>query len=345
MAFHSVSTDISEYALFAATVRVQETSMSPSLPVIDMATYRAGAPEARARLIADIADKSRALGFFYLINHGVPETLLADQLDWGRRFFDQPLDDKLALDFRHSPVRRGYEPMALQTLQAGMQPDQKEAFNFGRELAPDHWLLRENAPFEGPNQWPPAAQSFDAEGFRNQMERYRDAVVDLGRELCGLLAASLDLPEDYFGEALADPNTSVRLLHYPPQPPDVAADRLGCGAHTDWGMITILLQDDCGGLEIETAGGGWLQASPMPGALIINLGDMMVRLTAGRYASNTHRVLNTQPQRHRYSVATFFNPHAFYSVDCAPTCVPASGKPEPITFADHITAKIQQTYA
>jgi isopenicillin N synthase-like dioxygenase len=318
--------------------------MSGSLPIIDMATYRAGAPEAKRDLVAQIAAMSRELGFFYLVNHGVPEELLTGQLEWGRRFFDLPIEQKSAIDFRKLPVSRGYEPMALQTLQAGAQPDQKEAFSLGRDLDPGHWLLRDGAPFEGPNQWPASAPEFDAAGFRAQMETYRDAMIGLGRELCGLIAASLDLPEDYFAEALSEPNASVRVLHYPPQTA-TAGDRFGAGAHTDWGFITILLQDDCGGLEIEVAGEGWLQATPTPGALIVNLGDMVVRLTGGRYASNVHRVLTTAPGRNRYSVATFFNPNAFYTVACVPTCLDEAGAGEPVSFAEHINAKIRQTYA
>ena len=317
--------------------------MSSPLPIIDMATYRMGAPEAKARLIAEIAAVSHELGFFYLVNHGVPDELLADQLAWGRRFFDQPLPEKLAVDMRKSPVRRGYEPMALQTLQAGMAPDQKEAFGIGREPPAD--LEVSAASFEGPNQWPAAGEGFDAAGFRSQMETYRETMTTLGRELCGLLAESLGLAETYFAEALASPSVNVRLLHYPPQPPKFPADRLGCGAHTDWGLITILLQDDCGGLEIETGHDQWLRASPVPGALIVNLGDMVVRLTAGRYASNVHRVMNGRPERHRYSVATFFNPSADYVVECAPTCTPEHGAPEPITFGDHINEMIRKTYA
>jgi len=319
--------------------------MPTSLPIIDMATYRAGGAVAKAELVAQIASMSRSLGFFYLINHGVSDALVEQQLDWGRRFFDLPLEQKQAIDFRRLPVHRGYEPMAQQTLQAGAQPDQKEAFSLGRDLEPDHWLLRKGAPFEGPNQWPASAPGFDAAAFRTQMEGYRDAMIGLGRELCDLIALSLDLPEDYFAEALSEPNASVRLLHYPPQTSAAAADRFGCGAHTDWGFITILLQDDCGGLEIEVAGEDWLKATPIPGALIVNLGDMVVRLTGGRYASNVHRVLNTAPGRDRYSVATFFSPHAFYTVECVPTCASEPGRLEPISFADHINAMIQATYA
>ena len=323
-----------------AFARQEETMAAQALPIVDMATYRAGEPDAKARLIKEIADKSRRLGFFYLVNHGVSEALLAEQLAWSRRFFDLPHADKAALDFRNLPVRRGYEPMAMQTLEAGMPPDQKEGFTVGREPEPSD----PSSPFEGPNQWPASRPGFDASAFRRQMEAYRQAMTALGQDLCGLFAASLDLPEDYFTEALSRPSVVVRLLRYPAQPAGASSGRLGAGAHTDWGLITILLQDDCGGLEIETEG-RWIEAAPVPGALIINLGDMVVRLTGGRYASNLHRVLNQAANRDRHSVATFFNPHAFYLVDCVPTCVPPAGKPDPITFADHIQAMVEKTYA
>jgi len=312
----------------------------PSLPIIDMAAYRAGDPEARAAVVAEIAAKSRALGFFYLTHHGLPDALLAGQLAWAKQFFALPTPDKVALDFRKPAVRRGYEPFALQTLQAGAQPDQKEAFSFGSEASDG-----EPSPFEGPNQWPADRPGFDGAGFRAQMEAYQAAMIGLGREICGLIAASLGLPDDYFAAALAAPSADVRLLHYPPREADQGAGLLGAGAHTDWGLITLLLQDDCGGLEIETPA-GWLKADPIPGAFIVNLGDMVVRLTAGRYASNVHRVLNTASGRDRYSVATFFNPSAHHVVACAPTCRPERGvPPEPITFADHIHDMVRRTYA
>jgi isopenicillin N synthase-like dioxygenase len=317
----------------------------PSLPIIDMATYRAGAPDAKARLIGEIAAVSRELGFFYLVNHGLADDFFARQLDWGRRFFALPLAEKLAVDFRNSPVRRGYEPIALQTLQAGMPPDQKEGFSLGCEPPPGEPLPDPLPDFEGRNQWPGAHPGFDAEGFRAQMEAYRGAMIALGREICGLIAASLGLAEDYFADALARPSATVRLLHYPPLSAEAAREVLGCGAHTDWGFITLLLQDDCGGLEIETASGGWLNATPAPGAMIVNLGDMVVRMTGGRYASNVHRVLPTAPDHDRYSVATFFNPHAAYTVDYVPTCAPEAGRLPPITFADHIHAMVAKTYA
>ena len=310
------------------------------LPIIDMGPLRRDEPGARAALARQISAASRELGFFYVINHGVPDALMRDQLRWAESFFSQPLAQKMKVDFRNLPVRRGYEPMAMQTLQAGAQPDQKEGFSINRDPSGDP----DRAAYEGPNQWPANATGFEAGGFRAQMEAYRDAMIVLGTELCGLLALSLGLDADYFADAMADPNVCVRLLHYPPQPANIPADRFGCGAHTDWGLITILLQDDCGGLEIEVGADQWLRAKPVPGAFIVNLGDMVVRMTAGRYASNVHRVINRAPQRHRYSVPTFFNPPGYYMVDRVPTCA-GEGKPPPIRFNDYIEEMAKRTYA
>jgi isopenicillin N synthase-like dioxygenase len=161
------------------------------------------------------------------------------------------------VDFWASPVRRGDEPTALQTLQGGMPSDQKEGFSLGCKPPTGVPFPDPLQDFESRNQWPRGHPGFDAAGFRAQMEAYRGAMVALGREICSLIAASLGLAEDYFAEALAQPNATVRLLHYPVLSAEATRERRGCCAHTDWGFITLLLQDDCGELEIETASGGW----------------------------------------------------------------------------------------
>lgn len=309
-----------------------------SLPIIDLADS-AASPERHAATVDLIARNARDLGFFYVVGHGIPAALVDGQLAWAERFFALPDAAKQAIDFRNLPVPRGFEPMALQTLQAGMQPDQKEAFAYGRDPT-----AKPGAAFEGPNQWPAPAAAFDAAAFRTQMEAYRDAVHGLGLRLTSLLGKAMGLAPDHFGDAMADPSIMVRLLHYPPQPAGTPADRLGCGAHTDWGLITILLQDDCGGLEIETPG-GWISATPVPGAMIVNLGDIVERMTGGGLASNVHRVLNRTPERHRYSVATFFNPPGYYEVAAIPAFFADGTMPPSIRFSDHIQAKIAATYA
>jgi len=138
----------------------------------------------------------------------------------------------------------------------------------------------------------------------------------------------------------------VRLLHYPPHPADAAFNQLGAGAHTDWGSITMLLQDDCGGLEVQHVSGEWIRATPIPGTLIVNLGDMVRRWTNDIYYSTMHRALNNVSGVDRYSVASFFNPNYLYRVECVPTCRPEVGEPlyPPCTVGEHIKEMFEKTY-
>ncbi len=308
------------------------------IPVIDLAGV--ADPAARKSLAWEVHKAARQEGFFYIVNHGVAPELMAAQLETARRFFALPLEAKLAVHHNRSTNRRGYDPLAMQTLDAGSPPDLKESFVTGREVGPEHWFVREAVPFEGENLWPESL-----EGFREQVSAYTEAMTHLGRDLTALLAQSLDLAPDYFADGVDEPSCTVRLLHYPPHPADAAFNQLGSGAHTDWGLLTLLLQDDCGGLEVLNGDGEWIRADPLDGALIVNLGDMAQRLTGGLYHSNLHRVLNTASGADRYSVATFFNPHARYVFQTAPTCIKPGAPPEaPVSFGEHIQQMIDRTY-
>jgi isopenicillin N synthase-like dioxygenase len=152
------------------------------------------------------------------------------------------------------------------------------------------------------------------------------------------------LPEDYFAGGLAEPSCTVRLLHYPPHPAQASANQLGAGTHADWGLITLLLQDDVGGLEVRNAAGQWLRADPIDGTFVINLADLVPRITNGLYHSTMHRVLNNVSGRDRYSVATFFNPSYTSRFDVVPTCRPENFIPEPWTFGQHIQDMFNRTY-
>jgi isopenicillin N synthase-like dioxygenase len=175
---------------------------------------------------------------------------------------------------------------------------------------------------------------------------YAIYMEELGRHLFSCPALSLDLRETYFDGGLRSPDYGIRLLRYPPHPRDAKQNQLGAGAHTDWGGLTMLLQDDVGGLEVQNGQGEWIQAPPIPGALTINLGDMVRRWTNDLYHSTRHRVLNNISGRDRYSVATFYNPEYNYRVECVPTCLPESGVPkyEPCTAGEHTDEMFRLTY-
>jgi isopenicillin N synthase-like dioxygenase len=308
------------------------------IPVIDLAPAGSPDPAARKAVAWEIHKACRDTGFFYVRNHGVGETLVAEQLAQARRFFALPLDEKMKLDMTRNQGPSGYEAMKLQTLDLGSPPDLKEGFQFHREVDPE---TAHDRGYRGANMWPD-----NLPGFREQMHAYQAAVMELGKRLMGLIALSVDLPEDYFGPGLEDLMCSVRLLHYPPQPADSAHNQLGAGAHTDWGSITMLLQDNCGGLEVQHASGEWMRATPIPGTLIVNLGDMIRRWTNDIYHSTMHRVLNNVSNRERYSVASFFNPNYNYRVTCLPTCLPEGSAPlhPPCTVGEHIKEMFERTY-
>ena len=274
-------------SMFAA----QQTAAS-SLPVIDIAGLAGDAGRRRA-VALEIGAACRDTGFFYIRNHGVSQSLIDEVLLRTREFFALPLEQRLALDKKHSRCNRGYEPVQSQTLEAGTPPDLKEGFYIGVETPADDPKVVAGKFNTGPNQWPSGVP-----GFRETMESYFSALLGVSVRLMRGLALSLDLDEDYFAGFCEEPSSVVlRLLHYPQQPANPKPDEKGCGAHTDFGGLTLLLQDDAGGLQVFKRDVGWIHAPPLPGTYVVNLGDMIARWTNDKYRSTLHRVVNLLLQR------------------------------------------------
>jgi isopenicillin N synthase-like dioxygenase len=303
------------------------------IPVIDLA-------QESGRVALAMREACRETGFFYLRNHGVPQTLLDGELEWAERFFSLPLVERMEAAMSKSPCMRGFEPAGVQALDSDTPPDVRERFYMGVELGPEHPYVQRKVPNHGPNQLPALP------GFREHNERYFEACLHLGRRVMRILALSLEMPEDFFAPMVAEPFALMCINHYPPMPPSAAPNQLGAGAHTDWGGITLLLQDGLGGLEIRNVAGEWVRADPVPGTFVVNLGDMIQRWTNDIYVSNMHRVLNRRRDRRRHSVALFFNPDYFTRVECLPTCQSAERPPRhaPCTSGDHIAEMYRITY-
>ena len=309
-----------------------------SIPLVDLADSFGQDPAAKKRVAWEIHKACRDTGFFYISNHRVPASQIDRQLDCARKFFAMPQAEKVVLRVSHSATMRGYEPMAAQSLDLGSHPDFKEGFMAGVDGSQSYVT---QGAYDSLNQWPIGYPE-----LRVQTEAYIASMVRLGKHLLGLVAQSLELPEDFFESGLATPMVTTRLLHYPPQPTVGTGNQIGAGAHTDWGMITMLLQDDVGGLEVRNSDGQWVKAPPIPGTFVVNLGDMVPVLTRGLYRSNMHRVLNTSPDRHRYSIATFFDPDFHYRIEPLSHVPSTAHTPDaPVTVGEHIAAKYAQTYA
>lgn len=312
------------------------------LPIIDATGLSSSRPEDRAAVGAALRAACLDKGFFYVIGHGVPQGLIAAVLAEAKAFFEQPMTRKQAIDKALSFCNRGYEPLKAQTLEPGAPPDLKEGFYIGPDLPLDDPRVAARRFNRGPNQWPA-----DLPGFRPTMQAYFAAMLDLGARLMRGIALSLDLPEDHFAVFDRDPLATLRLLHYPPQPANAAPGEKGCGAHTDFGSLTLLLQGDVGGLQVwDEAAGTWVHAPPIPGAYVVNLGDLIARWTNGRYRSTLHRVVNVSG-RERYSVPFFYTGNPDQPIECIPTCLAAGETPKfaPTTVEAHLKDMYARTYA
>ncbi len=260
------------------------------LPVIDIAPLTTADP---GRVPDEIEAACRDSGFFYVSGHGVPPELV-ERLDTAaRRFFALPEDVKneISMD-RGGRAWRGFFPVGGE-LTSG-RPDLKEGLYFGAELPPC------DLPLHGPNLFPEQVPA-----LREAVLEYLDTMTGVAQTVMSGIALSLGLDRDYFRDTCtADPTILFRIFHYPPSTPD--ADSWGVGEHTDYGLLTLLLQDDNAGLQVHTPG-GWVEAPPIPGTFVCNIGDMLDKLTGGAYRSTPHRVRNLSGHE-RLSFPFFFDP-------------------------------------
>jgi isopenicillin N synthase-like dioxygenase len=317
------------------------TIATSTLPVVDVTGLSSSDPEKRRAVGQALRQTCLDKGFFYCSGHGIPAGLIDAVFAETRAFFDLPLETKELVAKEKSFCNRGYETLGGQTLQAGAKPDLKEGYYIGLELPEDDPRVVARKFNHGPNQWPQ-----DLPGFRPAMRAYHAAMLDLAERLMRGLALSLDLEENHFDGFVRDPLAILRLLHYPPHPPQAGSDELGAGAHTDFGGLTLLLQDEVGGLQVfDNASQGWIAAQPIPGTFVINLGDMIARWTNDRYRSTLHRVINASG-RERYSIPFFFTGNPDFEVSCISTCLAPGETPlyPPITVEQHLQSMYSKTY-
>ncbi len=316
---------------------------SPELPLIDVSGLENSKGDAYAETVRSIGVACREIGFFYVTGHGIAPDDLSNMFDASRRFFALDAPAKSALSIEHSNHNRGYVGFQGEQLEASRPADLKEAFNIGLELPADDPELMANVDFRGPNQWPSELPE-----WRSQMLAYYQRMLDLADRLHRAFAVDLGVAEDYFVPFMKRPLAVLRLLHYPAIP-DIQATEgtaIGAGTHSDYGMLTLLLQDDVGGLQVQRRDGSWIEAPVVPGAFICNIGDMLMRWSNDVYKSTPHRVLNN-PLQERFSIAMFCDPAPDAPVTCLPSCVSADRPAAyaPTTSGAYLTSRLNDTYA
>jgi isopenicillin N synthase-like dioxygenase len=271
-----------------------------SIPVIDYGPYFAGAPSALERVAAEVTHACANVGFFYALNHGVPDAVVDRAFEASHRFHSLPLAEKLALKLNENNI--GYLPInasvqGASTVHKATRPNRNESFFVSHDRGPDHPDVAAGKPLRGRNQWPPGLPE-----IRADMMAYFDALTGMCERMLPPFAVALGLDPDFFAPFFAnEAHANLRFLHYPPQ--EATEDNsFGQAPHTDNSFMTALARTDVPGLAVRLPSGEWFPPPVIPGTFLINLGNIMRRWSNDRFLSTPHGVVN-ESGADRYSIA------------------------------------------
>jgi isopenicillin N synthase-like dioxygenase len=309
--------------------------MSPHrIPTLDIRRFDTD----RRAFVAELGNAYREWGFCGISHHGIPAERIAAAYAAFKRFFALPTETKLKYHVKGSGGARGYTPFGIETAKDSRYPDLKEFWHIGREIDRGS----PHAEFMPPNVWPDEVAEFREQGYG-----LYEALDALGRRVLRALALHIELPEDYFEDKVDQGNSILRPIHYPPiTAPDVPNVR--AGAHEDINFITLLVGASAAGLEVLSRQGEWVPFTAEGDTIVVNIGDMLQRLTNHVYPSTTHRVVNPPgdlARQPRYSVPYFLHPNPDFLIDVLPGCVSAdnpSRYPQAITAHGYLMERLRE---
>jgi isopenicillin N synthase-like dioxygenase len=272
--------------------------------------------------VRDLGAAYEQHGFVILTDHGMPQALIDRFLGLYKTFFAWPEDAKRRYHVPGGGGARGYTPFGIETAKGATHHDLKEFWHVGRELPEGHAYRK----YMADNVW-----INELTGFRDTSIEMFETFDRTGRRILRAIAAILNLPADFFEDKVQLGNSVLRVIHYPPMPPQ-PTESVRAGAHEDINVITLLLGAEEPGLQVLSKRGEWLEVNPSPGSMVVNVGDMLQRLTNGTLRSTSHRVINPKSDRARharYSMPFFLHFNPDFPIAALPSCV-GPGKPEPL---------------
>jgi len=329
-------------------------------PVVDISPFTKAVPgdalgpgkasQTKKDLARRVDQVCRETGFLAIVGHGVPEEILSGAWNAARKFFDLPMEKKLEAKMPYAGYPYGYSPLLAETLAKSLgeetPPDLKESFSIGPLEYRPHTGKEPDADFRfAENIWPKEPAE-----FREAWSAYYRAMSGLAARIMRIFALALDLPEEFFDGMIDDPISAMRALNYPHPTVAPKPGQLRAGAHSDYGSLTILLAEAApGGLEIQTPDGRWQAVPVVPGAFVVNIGDLMARWTNDRWVSTLHRVVNPPTDAtgstRRQSIAFFHQPNWDAEIRCIPTCLAPGEKAKypPVGSGAHLMEKFHRT--
>lgn len=313
------------------------------VPVIDYGPYFAGEAGALERVAEALTHACTSVGFFYALNHGVPQAVIDRGFAASRRFHALPLAQKLALRLNENNI--GYMPMnasvqAASTVHKATKPNQNESFFISHDRGADHPAVLAGTTLRGQNKWPEGVS-----GLRDDMMAYFHALYALGQRMLAPFAVALGMGADGFASYFAgEAHANCRFLHYPPQQ-DTSENTFGTAPHTDNSFMTLLARTDVPGLAIRLPSDEWFAPPVIPGTFLVNLGNMMRRFSNDRFLATPHGVIN-ESGSDRYSIAYFHSPDPDAVIAPLPSCVDSAhpARYEPAVYRDLILAFFRANY-
>ncbi len=324
-----------------------------SVPIIDLSPYLGGTPEGKRSVAAEVKKACEDIGFLIVSGHGVPDTLINETYDTAKAFFARPLSEKMAVERPAPDQVRGYSAVGGEGLSYSLDepapPDLKESLSIGPVDVPDgdpYFHGPEAGPHFAPNVWPKVPAE-----LKPTWTAYFRAMEKLAADLMRIFALALNLPENFFDDKIDKHISMFRALQYPNQPDAPEKGQLRAGAHSDYGSLTILRQENApGGLQVQTKEGEWVDVAAIPGTFVVNIGDLMMQWTNDTWISTMHRVVNPPRDKannaNRISLVFFHQPNYDTMVSCLDGCAAPGEKPKyaPISSGDHLTSKfVKQT--
>lgn len=311
-----------------------------SLPVIDIAPLYHSHPAGWPKVARQIDQACRQWGFFYIKGHPISAARIAELQAAAVDFFARPDAEKLRIDITQTRHHRGYGAIATEQLDPSRPSDLKETFDMGLHLPAEHPEVQAGKPLRGPNRHP------DIPGWQLLLERHYLDMHELAKTLLRAMALALGIERDFFDRRFEQPISVLRLIHYPPRQTASSAEQQGAGAHTDYGCVTLLYQDAAGGLQVQNLQGQWIDAPPIDGTFVVNIGDMMARWSNDLYKSTPHRVISPLGVD-RYSMPFFAEPHPDTEISCLPGCQSPQHPAQyaPISCSDYMLSRFAETYA